>query len=997
MSQRSMKRALALAIFAGHSMAVTGCGDDAASSKPTPSTPRADGGSPVGGAGGAASGGLGTGGADTGTGGVGGAAPDAGTGGTSDGPQPGPPTAEITLDRTCPSPKPLGSGAFGCWISDRFGRPAYLYTAAPGEGAAFTRREGPAGADDHWHQLGNFRVTASAHADGRVRLFDGTRGGKWVSPYSEHRITTWDGATLPTAGRRLVFGTGYVQVSDAAGDVRSERSVFAPFGDVPALVVEHRLQNLGAAPTEVEVVETWDAAMEQLTVALTYGSTPQLADGARDRLMGSFVQAAERDADGRAVRVHTLTGPEVMRPDPAAPAEFDFYPGTLALASLDGPVSASAVVEAPCEAGCTPRTLATKGGATTRFGPPPNGLAAWEGQMIGPQAATRRDLAPTLARRVSLPPGTEVTLRFAVAYADTPAMDAALEALRAAPPTLAETVAAWAEIGPEVRFPAGDDTAQALAREFAWHGPYLLGAANYDAFYGVHAIDQGSAYGYLQGLRGAARDNLINAVAALPLAPWLAAEQIRYILGATHPDGTRISYGTSGFGELQNAVVHRKPSDLDLWLLWAVVEYVQGTRDFAFLDTPVELHRDGAAPGPSLTVAARLGTSLDWLEGEIGYGEHGLLRVGSGDWSDGISFLAPDRVAFEANGESVFNSAFAAYVFPRIAGLLDGRDDALAARYRTAGEALRMAVASQFQGRWFTRAWDGGSPPAPIAADDGTDEARLSPRAPRLGARRRRADGRTADVGHRRARRPPRRPLAPRHGPDVPAHRQHVPAPGLGRERGRVGRDERPAGLGALANRPRGGLGRTRRQLDGAARRDAPGPLVRHLVGARRVQRGVHRPPGRDILPRGDAHDGLPGPELEPTRAAVARCGEARRVREHAGRGGPRSAHGPRAVLAAHAAVRHRRPCDRPGPDLGSHRLSRGGRGARAGARGVDAGRRFAARKRRGRARHRRRGVRGLLGACRSGDVRGARDAALRPRRHCVAPGRPAECAPCST
>jgi hypothetical protein len=721
-----MKRALALAIFAGHSMAVTGCGDDAASSKPTPSTPRADGGSPVGGAGGAASGGLGTGGADTGTGGVGGAAPDAGTGGTSDGPQPGPPTAEITLDRTCPSPKPLGSGAFGCWISDRFGRPAYLYTAAPGEGAAFTRREGPAGADDHWHQLGNFRVTASAHADGRVRLFDGTRGGKWVSPYSEHRITTWDGATLPTAGRRLVFGTGYVQVSDAAGDVRSERSVFAPFGDVPALVVEHRLQNLGAAPTEVEVVETWDAAMEQLTVALTYGSTPQLADGARDRLMGSFVQAAERDADGRAVRVHTLTGPEVMRPDPAAPAEFDFYPGTLALASLDGPVSASAVVEAPCEAGCTPRTLATKGGATTRFGPPPNGLAAWEGQMIGPQAATRRDLAPTLARRVSLPPGTEVTLRFAVAYADTPAMDAALEALRAAPPTLAETVAAWAEIGPEVRFPAGDDTAQALAREFAWHGPYLLGAANYDAFYGVHAIDQGSAYGYLQGLRGAARDNLINAVAALPLAPWLAAEQIRYILGATHPDGTRISYGTSGFGELQNAVVHRKPSDLDLWLLWAVVEYVQGTRDFAFLDTPVELHRDGAAPGPSLTVAARLGTSLDWLEGEIGYGEHGLLRVGSGDWSDGISFLAPDRVAFEANGESVFNSAFAAYVFPRIAGLLDGRDDALAARYRTAGEALRMAVASQFQGRWFTRAWDGGSPPAPIAADDGTDEARLS-------------------------------------------------------------------------------------------------------------------------------------------------------------------------------------------------------------------------------------------------------------------------------
>jgi hypothetical protein len=704
--------------------ALAGCGGDAANSEASGGA-KADTGPRPGGAGG--SGGTETPSPDIGP--AGGALTDAArpdTGPPAGGPEPTAPTAEIALDRTCPSPKPKGSGDFGCWLTDRFGRPAYLYTAAPGEGAAFTRRDGPAGADDHWHQVGNFRVTASAHADGRVRLFDGTRGGKWVSPFSEYRITTRDGQALPTGGRRLVFGAGYVQSSEAVGELRTERTVFAPFGDAPALVVEHRLQNLGATSQDVEVVETWDATMEQLTVALTYGSTPALADGARDRFMTAFEQAATRDEDGRAVRVHTHRGAGFEPADPAAPAEGDDHPGTLALASLDGPVSAAAVVKAPCEADCTPRKLATKGGATTRFGPPPNGLSAWDGAPMGPLPARPGVFAPTLARRVALPPDSEVTLRFAVAYTDTPAMDAALESLRAAPPTLADTVAAWAEVGPEVRFPAGDETAQALARELAWHGPYLLGAANYDAFYGVHAIDQGSAYGYLQGLRGAARDNLINAVAALPLAPWLAAEQIRYILGATHPDKTRISYGTSGFGELQDAVVHRKPSDLDLWLLWAIVEYVQATRDFEFLDRAVELHRETAEPGPSRTVAERLETSLDWLEIEIGYGEHGLLRVGSGDWSDGISFLAPDRVAFEANGESVFNSAFAAYVFPRIAGLLDGRNDALAARYRTAGEALRTAVAAQFQGRWFTRAWDGGSPALPIAADDGTDEARLS-------------------------------------------------------------------------------------------------------------------------------------------------------------------------------------------------------------------------------------------------------------------------------
>jgi hypothetical protein len=49
-------------------------------------------------------------------------------------------------------------------------------------------------------------------------------------------------------------------------------------------------------------------------------------------------------------------------------------------------------------------------------------------------------------------------------------------------------------------------------------------------------------------------------------------------------------------------------------------------------------------------VRERLGRSLDWLLNEIGVGERGLLKVGSGDWSDGISFLASDRRAFGRGG-----------------------------------------------------------------------------------------------------------------------------------------------------------------------------------------------------------------------------------------------------------------------------------------------------------------------------------------------------------
>jgi len=124
----------------------------------------------------------------------------------------------------CSAPRPA-DGALGCWFEDADGLPAFAYTAAPGAGRAFTRREGVAGATDHWHQVGNDRVIATAHADGRVRLFDGTRGGKWVSEYSAGRVRNLtEGGEAPATAQRRVFGVGYVEAEsgglaqdDAAG------------------------------------------------------------------------------------------------------------------------------------------------------------------------------------------------------------------------------------------------------------------------------------------------------------------------------------------------------------------------------------------------------------------------------------------------------------------------------------------------------------------------------------------------------------------------------------------------------------------------------------------------------------------------------------------------------------------------------------------------------------------------------------------------------------
>ena len=640
------------------------------------------------------------------------------------------PIATATACAANPADNPPGGGHFGCWFTDEAGLPAYEYTAPPAGMPYFTRRDGAGGATDTWHQIGNYRLTASAHADGRIRVFDGTRGGKWVSPFSEYAVTA-PGVSMPTAARRLVFGTGYVRSAERVGDLASQRTVFAPFGDKPMLVIEHTLQNHGAAPAEASVTETWDAGMEQILVGLTYGSAPAGADTARRQFMGRFEQRASFDLKTNAISVRTHLKDGQMAPARTDPADGDYYPGTLALASLDGtPDAFSLRKRTACEAaGCTPRTLTVANGSTTRVGPPPYGLEPgdFSAASAGPEDASADALVASLTKGVTVPPGGEVHLRFVLLYASDDEVTATLLPLvgpdGSSAPQLADTLTAWKSTSLNVDFPDGDATAKALAREIAWHGPYLLGAANYEEMYGVHAIDQGSAYGYLQGLRGAARDSLINAVAVLPLAPDMAREQIEYILGTSSPENAQISYGTSGYGKLESALVHTNPSDLDLWWLWALTEYVETTRDFDFLAKSVAFHPPAA--GVSATVMERVRRSLVRLEHDIGYGPHDLLKVGSGDWSDGISFLAPDREVFTRDGESVFNSAFGAYVFRRVSQMLEGHQvDDLAAGYSAASDRLRTALASQFVGRWYVRAWDGAG--GPLAADDGTDTARIS-------------------------------------------------------------------------------------------------------------------------------------------------------------------------------------------------------------------------------------------------------------------------------
>lgn len=90
-----------------------------------------------------------------------------------------------------------------------------------------------------------------------------------------------------------------------------------------------------------------------------------------------------------------------------------------------------------------------------------------------------------------------------------------------------------------------------------------------------------------------------------------------------------------------------------------------------------------------------------------GVGEHGLCRMGGGDWNDGM-----DRVGAAGRGESVWLTWFAALVLRRFAPVCEAMgEQERAGRYRATADALAEAGARSWDGAWFLRGYfDSGAP-----------------------------------------------------------------------------------------------------------------------------------------------------------------------------------------------------------------------------------------------------------------------------------------------
>ena len=207
------------------------------------------------------------------------------------------------------------------------------------------------------------------------------------------------------------------------------------------------------------------------------------------------------------------------------------------------------------------------------------------------------------------------------------------------------------------------------------------------------------------------RDQLQDCANLLLIDPALCRWQILDCCRHQYPEGDVMHWwhphpaGDKG--------VRTRCSDDLLWLPWALCEYTGATGDLSICDPelpfvqsdPLRIdERDRyEVPAQNEEKTSVLDHALRALATceTRGFGPHGLPRMGSGDWNDGL-----DRVG----GESVWLGWFLSCVALRFSELLEQLGDNRAAHFRSLSEQVGRAADACFNGRWYLRAYkDDGS------------------------------------------------------------------------------------------------------------------------------------------------------------------------------------------------------------------------------------------------------------------------------------------------
>ena len=164
--------------------------------------------------------------------------------------------------------------------------------------------------------------------------------------------------------------------------------------------------------------------------------------------------------------------------------------------------------------------------------------------------------------------------------------------------------------------------------------------------------------------------------------------------------------------EETNKGIRTKFSDDLLWLAYVTAEYVRFTKDTSLLDEKVSYitgplldentdeHYDFH---PKIDVEETIYEHcIKAIEKAINLGEHGIPKIGSGDWNDGFS-----TVGNKGRGESIWLGFFLYEVLNRFIPICELKGDLVSKeKYENLQQELKRNLNSHgWDGRWYRRAY----------------------------------------------------------------------------------------------------------------------------------------------------------------------------------------------------------------------------------------------------------------------------------------------------
>lgn len=161
-----------------------------------------------------------------------------------------------------------------------------------------------------------------------------------------------------------------------------------------------------------------------------------------------------------------------------------------------------------------------------------------------------------------------------------------------------------------------------------------------------------------------------------------------------------------------NRGIRTRFSDDLLWLCYIVLEYINFTGDYSILDEEQpyvmgELLPDGVDERYDVYLESKQKENvythcIRAIDRSLNFGEHGLPKIGSGDWNDGLN-----TVGNKQKGESIWLGFFLYNILEKFIHICEKMgDSSRVEEYKIKKENLKKVLnTAGWDGRWFRRAY----------------------------------------------------------------------------------------------------------------------------------------------------------------------------------------------------------------------------------------------------------------------------------------------------